>query len=1302
LDVPSIFNQQIAMLRSIATKQILLLLLLSVTSGVMAREIQGRQKSTGNSTATGSGLRTAGTCFPASSSVSLDVNNVRALLHNGGDMWWDLVGDPRYEVPKIDDNPSLRRYSSFAASLWIGGIDASNQLRIAAQTYRQDGNDFWPGPLTVSGASVDETVCQKWDRHFKVTRAEIDLFKADFSRGAIDFTKYPVIQNWPAHGDPGQSYFLAPYVDVDGDNAYNPNNGDYPKIKGDQAIWWVINDKGNVHTATGGEAIGIEIQMLAFGFATANAINNMTFYSQKVINRSNNTLFDTYIGAWADIDLGNYADDYVGCDTLRGLGFAYNGDADDETARGYGLNPPALGVDFFQGPIGDDGNRIGMSKFVYYENDFSLRGNPEKAVHFYNYLIGRWKDGSQMVNNGRNGFPGTAAGPPTNYMYYGYPGNSSSCTFANSFGWNENTANNTPFDRRLLQSAGPFTLVPGAENEIITGVVWSRGYYDDQFGSVCEVLKADDIAQALFDANFELLTGPDAPILSVEEYDQELMLSWAYNKNFPSNNYNESYAQVDPSLSVAKIADSVFTFQGYMLYQLKDATVTADELRDANKARLIAQCDIKDSVGTIINRYSSPVAGTGDFIITDEVMVQGANKGINSSLRISEDQFASGSDNRLINYKNYYFGIVAYAYNDTTSDGIKFLLGNGNFVNTLATPHKINFEQFGTELNSAFGLGPEVTRIKGLGNGGNSTKITTETEAGILASNNLSTLVYQENLGPISIKVVNPKEVKNSEYMVRLVFDSLVAVRYDMTQVPPRNIYTYADWVLYENNGSGSWTPIFVSEFFNDDTDLSYRPAPLSGTERIVYGHGISLSVNQVVAPGDSNDINNGFITGTITYTDPSKQWLTGLPDVDNSPFNWILSGSFADGRSRPEPQADNATPIYKFNYLFDPKEVFEQILGGTVAPFGMTRNPRLSEGLWGPRPLTSQLPVASLINLQELPDVEIVFTPDRTKWSRCVVVETQADKNLSATRTPCFLARQTASKDINGNVEAGSTGMSYFPGYAINVNTGQRLNVFFGENSWYVGDNGNDMLFNPSPSFAGVSGDLRTEVLAGGHHYVYVTNTPYDGCAAISQFLVYNSPFNYSEANGQVNGISILDSVYRQVAWCTVPIVRGGESRFINPANMPCEARVSLRVNRPFVKGSIPDEHPTYLIDMKRYAAATNNKEVATRSLADQVKVVPNPYYAFSQYESSQLQNLVKITNLPQRCKISIYTLGGQLVRTFDKNSSEAFQNWNLQNSVGVPISSGLYILHINGYELGEKTVKFFAVMPEIDLNSF
>lgn len=1287
------------MLRYMNNKLLLLVALTFLSLSGVAREIQGFVPKQNNGQASGSALRTASTCFPSTSSVNLDVNNVRALLLNGGDMWWDLNSNPRYEVPKIDGNPSLRRYSSFAASLWIGGIDASNQLRIAAQTYRQDGNDFWPGPLTLNGASVDEATCVKWDKHYKITRAEIDLFRSDFARGTVDFSKYPVVQTWPAHGDAGTSFYLAPFVDTDGDNTYNPNAGDYPKIKGDQAIWWVINDKGNVHTATGGEAIGIEIQMMAFGFATANAINNMTFYSQKVINRSNNTLFDTYMGAWADIDVGNYADDYVGCDTIRGLGYAYNGDSDDETATGYGLNPPALGVDFFQGPVGDDGKRLGMKKFIYYENDFSLRGNPEKAIHFYNYLIGRWKDGSRMVDNGRNGFPATASGPATDYMYYGYPGNSASCNFANTFGWNEKSANNTPFDRRLLQSAGPFTLVPGAENEIITGVVWARGYYDDQFGSVCEVLKADDIAQALFDANFQLLTGPDAPILKVEEYDQELLISWKYDKNVPSNNFNESYAQVDPTLSAALVPDSIFQFQGYMLFQLKDPTVTADQLRDPDKARLIAQCDIIDNVSTIINRYQTPVPGSGDFLTTDEVMVQGENKGIFSAVRVTKDQFASGSDNNLINYKNYYFGIVAYAHNDTTSDGLKFLPGNGNFVNTIATPHKISFENFGTEINSAFGLGPEITRIAGNGNSGNFTQLTQESENLVVANSAVSALRFRENLGPISVKVVNPKDVKASEYMVRMVFDSVLSVRYDISQVPPRYDTTFAEWVLYENSGSG-WTPIFMSEYYRNSLTKEYRPTPLMGSERIITGHGISIAVRQVSNPGDSADETNGLIDGRLSFSDPSKPWLTGLQDVDDSPFNWILSGDRTG--SGLNPQADNASGAYQINRLYDPNEFFEGILGGTWAPFGMTRNYNASDGRWGLRPTTSQVTIPDLANLSTLQDVEIVLTPDKSKWSRCVVVETQPNTALAASGTPCFLARWAPSKDQNGVNESGSTGMSWFPGYAYNVQTGERLNIFFGENSWYASENGNDMLFNPTGQQVTLSGN-RLEILAGGHHYIYVSNTPYDACAQIASNLVIPAPFTgYLATNGSINGNKVITNVYGNLSWTTIPVLSSPQYSFKNPANMPCEARVSLRVKRQFVKGATPDANPAYIINMQNYAAKTGQEGIAEKSLKDLVRVVPNPYYAFSRYENSQLQSTVKITNLPERCKISIYTLGGNLVRTFDKQSPESFQAWDMRNSVGVPISSGLYIIHVDGFELGHKTVKFFAIMPEIDLNSF
>jgi hypothetical protein len=75
-------------------------------------------------------------------------------------------------------------------------------------------------------------------------------------------------------------------------------------IKGDQTIWWVFNDKGNVKTETGGAAIGMEIRAQAFAFATNDEVNNMTFYSYEIINRSTFELTQTYFSLWVDPDLG--------------------------------------------------------------------------------------------------------------------------------------------------------------------------------------------------------------------------------------------------------------------------------------------------------------------------------------------------------------------------------------------------------------------------------------------------------------------------------------------------------------------------------------------------------------------------------------------------------------------------------------------------------------------------------------------------------------------------------------------------------------------------------------------------------------------------------------------------------------------------------------------------------------------------------------------------------------------------------------------------------------------------------------
>ena len=166
----------------------------------------------------------------------------------------------------------------------------------------------------------------------------------------------------------------------------------------------------------------------------------------------------------------------------RGLGYCYNGDEDDGTAVGYGANPPAIGVDFFRGPLADandgvdnngdgvvdePGEQIIMSKFVYYNNiQGTVDGNPNIAQDFYNYLDGKWLDNSLMTYGGDGRDQNN---PACDYMFPGdtdpaFPGQT----------WTEQTAGNVPDDRRFLQSAGKFTLAPGALNTITTGVVWAR------------------------------------------------------------------------------------------------------------------------------------------------------------------------------------------------------------------------------------------------------------------------------------------------------------------------------------------------------------------------------------------------------------------------------------------------------------------------------------------------------------------------------------------------------------------------------------------------------------------------------------------------------------------------------------------------------------------------------------------------------------------------------------------------------------------------------------------------------------
>jgi hypothetical protein len=488
-------------------------------------------------------------CTAPVAKADLDIGNVRATILSGGDMWWDLLS-AKYEVPKTT-NATAKRYSIFAGSLWIGGIDAASQLRLAAGTYRQTGMDFSTGPLDTLNVTISNADCYKFDQIWKVNRADVLAFK---NGGAPN----SVITTWPGNGTGNQSHYLAPFYDANADGIYDPSAGDYPgysfaqgssncnnnTLQGDQTLWWVFNDIGNIHTESRGAPLGIEIQAQAFAFASTNTdISNTTFYKYKIINRSSIKIDSTFIGQWVDPDLGYAFDDYVGCDVTRGMGYCYNGNDNDNGPTGYGTNPPAIGIDFLQGPFADigdgkDNDRDGcvdctfkdslgvrkaipdtklreeiiMSKFTYYDNSATVQGNPAAAKDYYNYMNGVWRDNVRFTYGGNA--KGGGNGATGNQCDFMFPGDSD----PNGFGtggtptnpkpralWTETTAGNTPGDRRFLMSAGPFTLLPGAVNYITTAVVWARATSGGAAGSVAALKAADDVVQGLFSTCFQFV-----------------------------------------------------------------------------------------------------------------------------------------------------------------------------------------------------------------------------------------------------------------------------------------------------------------------------------------------------------------------------------------------------------------------------------------------------------------------------------------------------------------------------------------------------------------------------------------------------------------------------------------------------------------------------------------------------------------------------------------------------------------------------------------------------------------------------
>jgi hypothetical protein len=407
----------------------------------------------------------------------LHANKIRAQLSNRGDLHWDpFTQRPGYEV-----NPGSLKISNYCAALWLGGYDQNGQLYTAAQTYRQSGaDDFWPGPLNING-SADSASFSQFDSIWIARRSDVDEFRYQYGIGNVSNGTFPVsnfILKWPAiSNDPLIPQTLAPFVDFNSDGVYNPYDGDYPDVKGDQMAWWIFNDKFNTKTETNSLPMGVEINASAYAincYANLPILDYTTFYHYEIYNRSTTNYDSCFVGMWSDFDLGDAYDDYIGSHVPTNSIFAYNGDNFDYGYGGFGACPPIQNTVLLQGPeaysndgldnnhdgiIDETNETLGLSTAVFFEGGPGIPLDPPQLMEdYYNFMNAILRNGSPLWYGG-SGY-GNGSGATTLPCKYMFPGTSD---YNFTTPWTMATAGIQPTDVRGVGSSGPFLLPAGSK-----------------------------------------------------------------------------------------------------------------------------------------------------------------------------------------------------------------------------------------------------------------------------------------------------------------------------------------------------------------------------------------------------------------------------------------------------------------------------------------------------------------------------------------------------------------------------------------------------------------------------------------------------------------------------------------------------------------------------------------------------------------------------------------------------------------------------------------------------------------------
>jgi len=125
------------------------------------------------------------------------------------------------------------------------------------------------------------------------------------------------------------------------------------------------------------------------------------------------------------------------------------------------------------------------------------------------------------------------------------------------------------------------------------------------------------------------------------------------------------------------------------------------------------------------------------------------------------------------------------------------------------------------------------------------------------------------------------------------------------------------------------------------------------------------------------------------------------------------------------------------------------------------------------------------------------------------------------------------------------------------------------------------------------------------------------------------------------------------------------------------------IALKRPFRTG-----------DQFRITTTAMQTEKTDRSELDRIKVVPNPYIVEAGWELSRNESKIQFVNLPSECKIHIFSMAGDKVKTLYHNDpTKDYEFWDLLNNSNLKVSYGLYIFVVETAD-GKSTRGKFVIL--------